>query len=626
MFNKLNLTGKIILAAIATSLGLLFIGFYIIIANESRGMFEMMKKHANIITQTVQEGVRYSYFNIEASTGRLQKYAESLAGKNGIIHIEIFGPNVIVIAHTDRDKIGDKPEELHATYIKKVFIDGEMIEEILPEKGQYNIFFPVRILSWKTGKQQVVGVIELAMALRKDTAAQKTDSMKIIGTAQNRLSEHYESIRRGKAHLQSLAERLANIEGVIHIELFDKSETVIAHTIPSRIGKHARAEHRQFIKKILKDGESFISIDEDKGEFLRYMPIVIDLKGTDEVVGIIELVMDLTAVKKKIGSMRVTMMTSAIVMAVLIMIILTVLLRRIIIKPVQEFRMAAESVAKGNMDTILVVHSSDELGDLARSFNRMTSDLKVALKKFEKAKTDAEDANMIKTMFLANANHEIKTPLQSIIGLISLIRDGLHENEDERKKFARDALSASNLLAEMIENLLDLNLIESGKRKTYMSKVPVGIVIEKVNSIMWVQAKEKGIKLEFIFKNSCHSMAIWTDAGQFREVLVNLIGNALKFTDTGSIKVVCVPEEEKGEMRLDIIDTGIGIEPANQKFLFEPFVQSAATKKQSGSGLGLTVAKSLCENMGASLSIYSKGLGHGTTLTMKIPLKEQKRG
>ena len=178
----------------------------------------------------------------------------------------------------------------------------------------------------------------------------------------------------------------------------------------------------------------------------------------------------------------------------------------------------------------------------------------------------------------------------------------------------------------MIGNLLDLSLIESGKRQTYMGRTPIGAIIEKVKNIMWVQAKEKGIKLEFIFENSCRNLSIITDAGQLKEVLVNLIGNALKYTDTGSIKVICSPEEKKGEMRVDIVDTGIGIEPSNQKFLFEPFVQAASTKNRNGSGLGLAIAKGLCENMGISLSLYSKGLGHGTTLAMKIPLKGEKKG
>jgi len=624
MFNRLNLAGKIILTATVTSLGLLFIGFYIIIGNESREMFEMMKKHANIITQTVQGSVRYNYFNIEASTRHLQEYAESMSEISSVVHIEIFSPDLKVVAHTNKEKVGDMPEGDHLTFVKKVFIDGILIEEVLPEKGRYNVFFPVKIPLGKTGKNEIVGVIELAMKLLPDAVNQKTYSMKIIGSVQKRLSEYYESIKRGKIHLQSLAERLAKIEGVIHVELFDKNEIVIAHTLPSRVGEHARKEHINLIKNIFTTGETAISMDKEKGEFLQFMPIIIDLHGPNEIAGVIELAMDLTAVNEKIGTMRTTMFTSATFMALLIMIVLTVLLGRIVIKPVQELRIAAESVSKGNMDTKLVPHSSDEIGNLARSFNRMTDDLKIALEKLEKSKTEAEDANMIKTMFIANANHEFGTPLQSIIGLVSLIRDDLYESDEERKKFASDALAAGNLLTLMIGNLMDLSLIESGRRKTDIDSVLIGPIIEKVQTIMWVQAKMKGLTLESIFENSCQNERVWVDAGQLREVLVNLIGNAVKYTDTGSIKVICSLQEENREMRVKVIDTGIGIETTNQKFLFEPFVQAETTKQHNGSGLGLAVAKSLCENMGISLSLYSEGLGHGTTLTMKIPLIENR--
>ena len=624
MFNRLNLAGKIILTATVTSLGLLFIGFYIIIGNESREMFGMMKKHANIITQTVQGSVSYNYFNIEASSRHLQEYAESMAEISSVIHIEIFSPNLKVVAHTNRENVGGMPEGEHLTYVKKVFIDGILIEEVLPERGRYNVFFPVKIPLGKTGKNEIVGVIELSMKLLPDMDTQKTYSMKIIGSVQKRLSEYYESITRGESHLQSLAERLANIEGVIHVELFNKDERVIAHTIPSRVGQYAREAHHKFIKNVFSSGETLISMDKEKGEFLQFMPIVIDLHGTNEIVGVIELVMDLTAVNKKIGTMRTTMFTSAAFMALLIMIVLTLLLGRIVIKPVQELRIAAESVSKGNMDTQLVPRSPDEIGNLARSFNRMTDNLKIALEKLEKSKTEAEDANMIKTMFIANANHEFGTPLQSIIGLVSLIRDDLYESEEERKKFASDALAAGSLLTLMIGNLMNLSLIETGRRKTDLDRVPIGPIIEKIQTIMWVQAKMKGLTLESIFENSCQNELVWVDTGQLREVLMNLIGNAVKYTDTGSIKVICSLQKENGEMRVKVIDTGIGIKPTNQKFLFEPFVQADEAKERNGSGLGLAVAKSLCENTGISISLYSEGLGHGTTLTLQIPIEEMK--
>ena len=236
----------------------------------------------------------------------------------------------------------------------------------------------------------------------------------------------------------------------------------------------------------------------------------------------------------------------------------------------------------------------------------------------KEAKMTAEKANEAKTRFVAKTNHELRNPLTSMISMLKLIVSGMCESREQEKEFLKNVYNSSIHLRGVIEHLLDLSVIESGKLKINMRSVRFINLLELVRQITWIQAKEKGLKLVFNCRCTEDNRMVYCDPDRLRELLVNLVNNAIKFTEKGSVSVTCKVSKDKDMMTLKITDTGIGIEPEQLKEVFHPFVQ-AEGNLHGGSGLGLTLAKKLVQAMGGAISIESKGLGHGTMVTILLP-------
>ena len=270
----------------------------------------------------------------------------------------------------------------------------------------------------------------------------------------------------------------------------------------------------------------------------------------------------------------------------------------------------------------------DELAEYLEPFLATCSSLMEAFKIEKKrkqaeealieAKKVAEETSETKTRFVAKTNHELRGPLTSIISMLKLVLAGKCENPEQEKEFLKNVYNSSIHMRGLIENLLNLSVLDIGKMKLNMKVVPFDQLLELVRQITWMQAREKGLELTFTCNCAEDDRMIYCDSDRLRELVVNLVGNAIKFTEKGSIGVSCLQPAD-GKMReLEIVDTGIGIEPERQKGLFEPFSQIDGAR-YGGAGLGLTVAKKFVERMGGDISIYSKGLGHGTKVTISLP-------
>ncbi|MFQ5433138.1 MAG: ATP-binding protein, partial [Nitrospinota bacterium] len=235
------------------------------------------------------------------------------------------------------------------------------------------------------------------------------------------------------------------------------------------------------------------------------------------------------------------------------------------------------------------------------------------------AKQVAEKANEAKTRFVATTNHELRNPLTSMISMLKLIVSGTCESPEQEKEFLKNVYNSSVHLRGLIEHLLDLSVIESGKLKMNMRSVRIDDLLELVRQITWIQAEEKGLELTFTCDREKDNRMVYCDPDRLRELLVNLVNNAIKFTEKGSVRVTCRVPDKDNMRTLEIIDTGIGIEPDKLKEVFKPFVQ-AEGRQYGGGGLGLTLAKKLVLAMGGDISIESKGPGHGTKVTLTLPL------
>jgi PAS domain S-box-containing protein len=265
----------------------------------------------------------------------------------------------------------------------------------------------------------------------------------------------------------------------------------------------------------------------------------------------------------------------------------------------------------------------------------------LAQEELRRAKQEAEAASLAKTEFLANMSHEIRTPMTAILGFAELLNDPA-QNESERRQCVQTIRRNGEHLLSIINDILDISRIEAGGMT--IEKVPCSprAVLSEVVSLMNVRAKEKGITLEAVCQGAAPA-TIRSDALRLRQTLLNLVGNAVKFTERGSVRVVLRVEEGSREKRapgspvadscalgaprsslcFDVIDTGIGISPDHMDRLFQPFSQadSSMARRFGGTGLGLSISAKLASMLGGDIKVRSE-LGRGSTFTLRIGIGE----
>lgn len=249
--------------------------------------------------------------------------------------------------------------------------------------------------------------------------------------------------------------------------------------------------------------------------------------------------------------------------------------------------------------------------------------MKEAELQLKKERERAEAASQAKTTFLAHMSHEIRTPLTAISGIAEIFERNTTNLDDKQKKLVNTLNSSTRVLRELITDILDFSKIENGDLELDEREYPVDKLFEEVISMMSLKANEKGIS--FVCDYSTYrGKSLFGDQPRLRQILINMVGNAVKFTDHGGVTVKVTPEERDGHswMRVDVSDTGIGIAPENLELVFEQFKQadSSVSRKYGGTGLGLPISRNLARLMQGDLIVTSTP-GKGSTFSLLIPVK-----
>lgn len=246
-------------------------------------------------------------------------------------------------------------------------------------------------------------------------------------------------------------------------------------------------------------------------------------------------------------------------------------------------------------------------------------------RELSRAKDAAEAASQTKSQFLANMSHELRTPLTAIIGYADVMREDLLDSNDQIYLADLDRIrSAGAHLLGLINDVLDLSKIEAGKMPVYWEQTRVSILLNDVITTVRPQIDRNHNSL--MIDQTYHNLMFWTDISKLRRGLINLLGNAAKFTDHGTISLSLFLDEtdEPACLQIRVCDTGIGMTAEQVANLFQNFSQADAstTRKYGGTGLGLAISRNLCKLMGGDIEVTSE-LGHGSTFIVKLPWVEQ---
>ena len=293
---------------------------------------------------------------------------------------------------------------------------------------------------------------------------------------------------------------------------------------------------------------------------------------------------------------------------------------RRITRPIVDLTTAAESLAAGDFSVRVATARSDEIGRLARSFNRMATEIGASRDELELRTAQAQNANRAKSDFLATMSHELRTPLNAIAGYVDLIDMELRGpvTEAQRRDLARIRASQQHLLG-LISSILDLTRIESGQVAYTLEPVVLRPFLSGLDALIGPQAAAKSLSLRV--ERCGDDVVALADREKLRQILLNLLSNAIRFTPSGGEITLSCEGRSRDMVAIVVADTGIGIPHEKQGAVFEPFVQldRSLTRTAEGVGIGLAISRDLARGMNGDLSLTTSVPGEGSRFAVLLP-------
>lgn len=442
--------------------------------------------------------------------------------------------------------------------------------------------------------------------------------------------------------VEDIINELSIQKAVISSRAYQKNGRMIANTKASKQTYSLNID--SWGTKVLKSDTMIV--DWQPNRLIAGKPVLIG----HEVVGAISVELSTAPLHQKQLAER----NQSLVLALITTIISTIIgsyLSRSITKPLKQIIIASQYIAHTGLSHKITVESNDEFAMLANTFNFMTtqlnktvqdlehraealyeseayaldraSKLRNTLQELKHAKAIAEKANKAKSTFLSNMSHELRTPLNGILGYAQILKRD-RTLTDKQQNGLKIIYESGNHLLTLINDILDLSRIEARKLELYPGELHCQSFFHSIGDIIRLQAVEKDILFECLLSPSL-PIGIKADEKRLRQVLLNLLGNAVKFTDKGKVTLRVIPlpsktrrDPSKIALRIQVIDTGVGISPKQLKQIFQPFEQVGNIKKrEAGTGLGLAISMNLVTLMGGEIGVTSK-LNKGSTFWFDV--------
>lgn len=323
------------------------------------------------------------------------------------------------------------------------------------------------------------------------------------------------------------------------------------------------------------------------------------------------------------GMRKSLMVITALTFGALALIVISILwMSGRLARPLVQLTHKVGAISEGDLSVCVDdSRADDELGELARSFNRMTTDLQTHILRLAHEQSErerAEAANHAKSEFLAHMSHELRTPLNGILGYAQLLQR--NADLDDRQRKSVDSISdCGEHLLSLINDVLDLSRIEAGRLEVDLAPCDVRALAERVGDMIAHRAADKGVGFRTATAPDV-PRGILTDRAKLRQILLNLLSNAVKFTSAGEV-VLSVRVEPQDRLAFEVRDTGVGIAEEDMEAIFDAFKQVEAGKAAGGTGLGLAISLRLAKALDGSLQGQSQP-GEGSRFTLTLPLEE----
>lgn len=334
------------------------------------------------------------------------------------------------------------------------------------------------------------------------------------------------------------------------------------------------------------------------------------------------------------------LLSTAIITAFLAMLAAYAIVRYVIVKPVLHLKEVSDAITRGDLEQRADIRTGDEFEELSQAFNRMLRHLTTVQEDLQKLNRGFEskvdelarvnlrlyEMNNLKNEFLATMSHELRTPLNSILGFSDVLMASPLNLNDKQRRYVSHIQSSGRTLLNLINDVLDLAKIESGKMEVHPVEFSVADLIERTVGAMLPLAEKKNIDLGWSVDHELP--VLQQDLGKLQQILSNLLSNAIKFTpEGGRVRVRAEVRDEK-HFSLTVADTGIGIPLEDQERIFEKFRQGSAvseqrealTREYEGTGLGLSITKELTKLLGGEIHLQSE-FGKGSLFVVELPLQ-----
>ena len=366
-------------------------------------------------------------------------------------------------------------------------------------------------------------------------------------------------------------------------------------------------------------------------------PVIANLAEPDlqagELMAVVRVQLSTDLIEDGLHLNRAILFTFAVGTTLAILVSSYAIVRYLVVRPVRHLKSVADAIAAGQLNLRSEIQTGDEFEDFSEAFNRMLRNLTEAqmrnrdliatlarqIDQFGSLNMALNESNRLKGDFLSTMSHELRTPLNSIIGFSEvLVADGTLTAKQSR--YAGNIMTSGQQLLVLINDILDLAKLEAGKLRLRVDPLDLPGLVEQAAAMDRPAAEKNGIELRV--NVASHAPGdVRQDGGKLRQVLANLVSNAIKFTPDGG-RVTVSGGVEAGTLTLCVADTGVGIAPAEQVSIFDKFRQASnpLTREQGGTGLGLSIVRELCKLLGGDVALHSD-LGRGTTFTVTVPAK-----